>query len=74
MTQTSRLAALKPARAPLSKRLPEMTDAKLLHYQTAVTRMIADPEHPKHAAARRSLPKIESEISRRADKLEPLAT
>jgi hypothetical protein len=66
---STRTPARKPAGPRLSERLPGMSDSKLLTYQTAVGRMIADPDHPKHAAGRRAFPMIETEILRRANKL-----
>lgn len=55
---------------PLSQRLPGMSDYQLAAYQSSATRIGNDPEHPKHASARKAIPLIEAEIRRRADSLE----
>jgi hypothetical protein len=51
---------------PLSKRLPGMSDHQLVAYQASAHRIAGDATHPKHATARRAIPLIEAEISRRA--------
>lgn len=55
--------------APLSQRLPGMSDYQLTAYQSSAARIGRDPEHPKHASARKAIPMIEAEIRRRADAL-----
>jgi hypothetical protein len=54
---------------PLSQRLPGMSDYQLAAYQSSATRIGRDPEHPKHASARKAIPMIEAEIRQRADAL-----
>lgn len=54
-----------PRRPPLSKRLPDMSDAQLMSLQKAATRISLDAEHPKHANAATALPLIDAEIGRR---------
>jgi hypothetical protein len=51
--------------APLSQRLPEMSDHQLVAYQMSAQRISADPQHPKNAAALRAVPLIDAEIRRR---------
>jgi hypothetical protein len=58
--------------APLSDRLPVMSDHQLIAYQASAARIGSDPGHPKHATARKAIPKIEAEIKRRANELKPL--
>jgi hypothetical protein len=53
-------------RPPLSKRLPGMSDERLLSLQQAATRISLDPEHSRHGAATHALPLIDAEIGRRA--------
>lgn len=53
-------------RPPLAKRLPGMSDERLLSLQHAATRIARDAEHPKHATATIALPLIDAEIGRRA--------
>lgn len=60
-------SAAQPAkRPPLSKRLPDMSDADLVSLQKSATRISGDDEHPKQAAAKRALVLIDNEIGRRA--------
>jgi hypothetical protein len=56
--------------APLSERLPDMSDHQLVAYQMSANRISGDPEHPKHSAALRAVPMIDAEIRRRATALE----
>jgi hypothetical protein len=56
----------RPRRPPLSKRLPDMSDAQLTSLQKAATRISLDAEHPKNANATTALPLIDAEIGRRA--------
>ena len=56
-------------REPLVKRLPDMTDGRLLSLQRAATRISKDPEHSKHGSALTALPLIDAEIGRRAASL-----
>jgi hypothetical protein len=46
-----------------------MSDYQLAAYQSSATRIGNDPEHPKHASARKAIPMIEAEIRRRTDAL-----
>jgi len=59
----------RPRRPPLSKRLPDMSDAQLTSLQKAATRISLDVEHPKHANAAIALPLIDAEIGRRTTAL-----
>ena len=59
----------RPRRPPLSKRLPDMSDAQLTSLQKAATRISLDVEHPKRANATIALPLIDAEIGRRATAL-----
>jgi hypothetical protein len=52
--------------APLSERLPTMSETQLLAQQASASRISRDPQHPKHAAALRAAPMIDAEIKRRA--------
>jgi hypothetical protein len=56
----------RPRRPPLSKRLPDMSDAQLTSLQKAATRISRDAEHPKRGNATIALPLIDAEIGRRA--------
>jgi hypothetical protein len=56
----------RPRRPPLSKRLPDMSDARLMSLQKAATRISLDAEHPKKANATIALSLIDAEIGRRA--------
>lgn len=56
-------------RPPLAKRLPKMTDERLLSLQRAATRISRDPEHSKHGSAITALPMIDAEIGRRTASL-----
>jgi hypothetical protein len=56
----------RPRRLPLSRRLPAMSDERLFSLQQAATRISLDAEHPRNAAATAALPRIDSEIGRRA--------
>jgi len=56
----------RPRRPPLAKRLPDLSDERLVSLQQAATRISLDAEHPKHASATAALPLIDAEIGRRA--------
>jgi hypothetical protein len=58
-----------PIRPPLVKRLPAMTDERLLSLQRAAMQISIDPEHPKHGSATAALPLIDAEIGRRTASL-----
>jgi hypothetical protein len=62
-------ADARPRRPPLSKRLPDMSDAQLMSLQKAAARISLDAEHPKHTNATNALPLIDAEIGRRAASL-----
>jgi hypothetical protein len=51
--------------APLSQRLPEMSDHQLVAYQMSAQRISSDPQHSKNADALRAVPLIDAEIRRR---------
>lgn len=51
--------------APLSQRLPGMSDHQLVAYQMSAQRISSDPQHPKNADALRAVPLIDAEIRRR---------
>lgn len=59
----------RPRRLPLAKRLPDMSDERLVSLQRAATRISLDAEHPKRAAAINALSLIDAEIGRRAARL-----
>ena len=55
----------------LSERLPGMSDFKLSAYKASAARISRDTAHPKNGAARKAIPMIEAELTRRADALIP---
>jgi hypothetical protein len=55
--------------APLSQRLPGMTDKQLVAHQMSAQRISRDPAHPKHAAALHAVPLIDAEFRKRAEAL-----
>lgn len=61
-------AAPRPVRPPsLSKRLPHMTDARLVSVHGAAVRISNEEGHPRQGAAKNALPLIEAEIGKRAE-------
>ena len=63
----------RPRRPPLTRRLPDMSDERLVSLQQAATRISLDAEHPKYNNATTALPLIDAEIGRRAAGLTELA-
>ena len=63
--KTATKAAAMPDRE-LAARLPTMTDYQLRAYHMSTERISRDTAHPKSAAAKAALPRVEKEISRRA--------
>jgi hypothetical protein len=59
--------------APLSQRLPGMTDRQLVAHQMSAQRISRDPAHPKHAVALHAVPLIDAELRKRAEDLEAVA-
>ena len=70
MTERKRTVSPIAKPAPLSKRLPDMSDRQLVTYQSTANRISGDPEHPKHAQALHAAPLIDAEIRKRAAGLE----